>query len=322
MRFFAYIPALIALTCAFTAHAQQNFPTRPLRVIVFVPAGGGADLLARVMSQKLGDALGQTVVVDNRAGSGGVIATNLVAKAAPDGYTLLQAGITTHGIGPHVYSNLPYDPVKDFVPIVFSGTMPVFMMTHAQVPVKSVNELIALAKAKPNSISFGSPGTGSAPHLVGEMFKIATGIPSPHIPYKGSGTGAPAIAAGEVPLMFDAVAGHIAFIKSGRVRALAVTSAKRASQMPNVQTVQESGFPNFDVQSWYAVCTTAGTPAATLDKLNADIHSVLRTPEFQQRLSDLGIDVAPTSREELDQIIRAEIARWALVIKEAGIAQQ
>ena len=161
MKFFTVIPALAALICGATAHAQQDFPTRPLRVLVVVPAGGGADLLARVVSQKLGDALGQTVVVDNRPGSGGVIGANVVAKAAPDGYTLLHAGITTHGIGPHVYANLPYDPIKDFTPVVFSGTMPVFMMSNAQVPVKSVSEVIALAKAKPGGISFGSPGTGS-----------------------------------------------------------------------------------------------------------------------------------------------------------------
>src|SRR5512139_2957038 len=186
MKLVAALTALIALACAAPAHAQQNFPTRPLRIVVFIPAGGAADFLARVMAQKLGDLLGQTVVVDNRAGSGGVIGTNLVAKSAPDGYTLLQGGITTHGIGPSLYANLPYDPVKDFDPIIHSASMPVFLLSHVQVPVKSVSDLIALAKAKPGSISFGSPGAGSAPHMVGELFKIVTGIPTQHIPYKGS----------------------------------------------------------------------------------------------------------------------------------------
>ena len=166
---------MIALACGFAAHAQQSYPNRPVRVVVFVPAGGGADLLARIMGQKLGEALGQTVVVDNRAGMGGVIGTSLVAKAAPDGYTLLQGGITTHGIGPHHLSQPALRPVKDFVPIVLSGTLPIFLVVNAQVPAKSVSELIALAKAKPDSISFASPGTGSAPHLVGELFKIVTG---------------------------------------------------------------------------------------------------------------------------------------------------
>src|SRR5688572_19372510 len=238
----AWIAALAAFACGFAADAQQNYPNRPVRVVVFVPAGGGADLLARVMAQKLGEALGQTVVVDNRSGMGGVIGTSLVAKAAPDGYTLLQGGITTHGIGPHIYHNLPYDPIKDFVPVVLSGTLPVFLVVNAQVPVKSVSELVALAKAKPDGVSFASPGTGSAPHLVGELFKIVTGIPSVHVPYKGSGIGAPALAAGEVQFMFDAIAGHQPFIQSGRVRALAVTSPARLAAFPDILTMKELGF--------------------------------------------------------------------------------
>jgi tripartite-type tricarboxylate transporter receptor subunit TctC len=319
MKCFTWIPASIALTCAFTTHAQQNFPTRPLRVVVFVPAGGGADLLARVMSQKLADALGQTVVVDNRAGSGGVIATNIVAKAAPDGYTLLQAGITTHGIGPHVYSNLPYDPVKDFVPIVLSGTMPVFMMSNAQVPVKSVNEVIALAKAKPNSISIGSPGTGSAPHLVGEMFKMVTGIPSPHIPYKGSGTGAPALAAGEVPVMFDAVAGHQAFIRSGRVRALAVTSVSRVAAYPDVPTMKELGFAKVDGLVWYGLMAPAGTPKHIIAKLNAESNRVLAMQDLKDRLTASSIDTAGSTPEEFGNFVRAELDKWGPVVKAAGV---
>ncbi len=250
MKIFACVSALITLACSVAANAQTNYPNRPLRVVVFIPAGGGADLLARVMGQKLGDALGQTVVVDNRPGMGGVIGSNVVAKAAPDGYTLLQCGITTHGIGPHIYTDLPYDPVKDFAPVILSATLPIFLVANVQVPVKSVSELIALAKAKPGGISFGSPGTGSAPHLVGELFKIVTGIPSQHIPYKGSGTGAPAVAAGEVPIFFDAIAGHLPFIKSGRVKALAVTSAARLAAFADVPTMKEPGFPRVDAEVW------------------------------------------------------------------------
>ena len=284
MKFFTVIPALAALICGATAHAQQDFPTRPLRVVVFVPAGGGADLLARVVSQKLGDALGQTVVVDNRPGSGGVIGANVVAKAAPDGYTLLHAGITTHGIGPHVYANLPYDPIKDFTPVVFSGTMPVFMMSNAQVPVKSVSEVIALAKAKPGGISFGSPGTGSAPHLVGELFKIITSLPSQHIPYKGSGGGAPALAAGEVPIFFDAIAGHIPFIKSGRVKALATTSGARVAAFPDVPTMKELGLAKVDGMVWYGTLAPAGTPKHIITKLNVESNRVLAMQEVKDRL--------------------------------------
>lgn len=316
---FTWIPVAMELACGFAGHAQPAYPNRPVRVVVFVPAGGGADLLARVMSQKLGDALGQTVVVDNRAGTGGVIATNVVAKAAPDGYTLLQAGITTHGIGPHVYTNLPYDPVKDFTPIILSGTMPVFLIVNAQLPVKSVNELIALAKAKPDSISFASPGTGSAPHLVGELFKIVTGIPSPHIPYKGSGTGAPAVASGEVPIMFDAIAGHQAFIKLGRVKALAVTGAARLAAFSDIPTLKELGLGSVDGSVWYGLLAPAGTPKPVIAKLNAESRRVLALQDVKDRLAVAGIETAGGTPDEFGSFIRAELDKWGPVVKAAGV---
>ena len=319
MKLFAFISALLALACSFAANAQTNYPNRPLRVVVFIPAGGGADLLARVMGQKLGDALGQTVVVDNRAGMGGVIATNLVAKAAPDGYTLLQCGITTHGIGPHIYTNLPYDPVKDFAPVILSATLPVFLIVNAQVPVKSVSELIALAKAKPDSISFASPGTGSAPHLVGELFKIVTGIPSLHIPYKGSGTGAPALAGGEVQFMFDAIAGHQAFIKSGRVKALAVTSAARLAAFADIPTMKELGLGRVDGEVWYGLLAPAGTPRNIIAKLNTESRRVLAMQDLKDRLTVAGIDTAGSTPEEFGKFIRAELDKWGPVVKAAGV---
>ena len=319
MKLFAWIPALIALACGFAANAQTSYPNRPLRVVVFVPAGGGADLLARVMAQKLGDALGQTVVVDNRAGMGGVIATNLVAKAAPDGYTLLQGGITTHGIGPHIYTNLPYDPVKDFAPVILSATLPVFLVAHAQVPVKSVSELIALAKAKPTSINFASPGTGSAPHLVGELFKIVTDIPSQHIPYKGSGTGAPALAAGEVQFMFDAIAGHLPHIQSGRTKALAVTSPARLAAFADIPTMKEVGLARVDGEVWYGLLAPAGTPQSIITKLNAESRRVLAMQDLKDRLTVAGIDAAGGTPEDFGKFIRAELDKWGPVVKAAGV---
>ena len=318
-KLFAGIIAPLSLVCGFAAHAQQNYPNRPLRVVVFLPPGGAADVLARVMGQKLGDLLGQTVVIDNRPGSGGVIGTNVVAKAAPDGYTILHSGITTHGIGPHIYTNLPYDPVKDFVPIILSATMPVFLMSNSQVPVKSVAEVIALAKSKPAAVSFGSPGTGSAPHLVGEMFKIVTGIPSQHIPYKGSGTGAPALAAGEVPVFFDAVAGHQAFIKSGRVRALAVTSAARVSAYPDVPTMKEAGLPRIDGLVWYGFQAPAGTPKPIITRLNAESNRVLAMQDVKDKLTAVSIEAAGGTPEEFAKFIRAELDKWGPVIKTAGV---
>ena len=319
MKFLPCIPAFFALTCAFTANAQQNYPTRPLRVVVFLPPGGAADVLARVMGQKLGDLLGQTVVIDNRPGSGGVIGTNVVAKAAPDGYTILHSGITTHGIGPHLYTNLPYDPIKDFVPIVLAGSAPVFLMAYAQVPVKSVADVIALAKAKPAAISFGSPGTGSAPHLVGELFKIVTGIPSQHIPYKGSGTGAPALASGEVPVFFDAIAGHQAFVKTGRVRPLAVTGAARASAYPDVPTMKEAGVDKVDGSAWYGWQAPAGTPTYIIKKLNTETNRVLAMQDVKDRLAAASIDTLGGTPEAFSQFIRTELDKWGQVVKAAGI---
>lgn len=319
MKLSAALFAALAVFGTLPAQAQQSYPNRPLRIVVFIPAGGAADFLARVMAQKLGDSLGQTVVVDNRAGSGGVIATNLVSKSAPDGYTLLQAGITTHGIGPSMYANLPYDPVKDFAPIVLSATMPVFLMSHIQVPVKTVSDVIALAKAKPGTISFGSPGAGSAPHMVGELFKIVTNIPTQHIPYKGSGTGAPALAAGEVPIFFDAVAGHLPFIKTGRVRALAVTSAARVAAFPDVPTMKESGLEKIDGQVWYGLLAPAGTPRPVIAKLNAESVRILGMQDVKERLTTVSIDTAGGTPEEFGKFIRAELDKWAPVVKAAGV---
>ena len=314
-----WMPVLVALVCGSAVHAQQSYPNRPVRIIVFVPAGGGADLLARIMGQKLGEVLGQTVVIDNRAGMGGVIGTGIVAKAAPDGYTLLQGGITTHGIGPHIYSNLPYEPLKDFAPVILSATLPVFLVVNAQVPVKSVSELIALAKANPGGISWASPGTGSAPHLVGELFKIVTGIPSQHIPYKGSGTGAPALAAGEVQFMFDAIAGHQAFVRLGRVKALAVTSSARLAAFPDIPTMKELGYPRVDGTVWYGLLAPAGTPKPIIAKLNAESQRVLAMQEVKDRLTVAGIDAAGGTPEEFGKFIRAEFDKWGPVVKAAGV---
>jgi tripartite-type tricarboxylate transporter receptor subunit TctC len=271
------------------------------------------------MAQKLGEALGQTVVVDNRSGMGGVVGTSVVAKATPDGYTLLQGGITTHGIGPHIYPNLPYDPQKDFVPIVLSGTLPVFLVVNAQVPAKSVSELIALAKAKPDGVSFASPGTGSAPHLVGELFKIVTGIPSVHIPYKGSGIGAPALASGEVQFMFDGIAGHQAFIQAGRTRALAVTSPARLAAFPDIPTMKELGLPRVDGTVWYGLLAPAGTPKPILQKLNAESTRVLAMQDVKERLTRAGIDAGGGTPEEFGKFIRAEFDKWGPVVKAAGV---
>ena len=318
-RQYVWIPALIALACGSAANAQQNYPNRTVRVVMFLPAGGAGDLTARILAQKLSDAFGQNFIVDNRPGMGGVVGTSIVAKAAPDGYTLLANGITTHGIGPHVYSKLPYDPVKDFAPIVLSATMPIFLLVNAQVPVKSVSELIALAKAKPESINFASPGTGSAPHLVGELFKMVTGIPSQHIPYKGSATAAPDLMGGQVQFMFDAIAGHLGGIQSGRVKAFAVTGPARVAAFPDVPTMAEVGLPRVTGSVWYGLMAPAGTPKEIIAKLNAEANRTLAMHEVKDRMAVAGMQPAGGTPEAFGKFIGDELAKWGPVVKAAGV---
>ena len=296
----------------------QNYPARPVRLIVTVPPGGAADLVARVMAQKLGDALGQTFVVDNRAGGGGQIAADTVAKAAPDGYTTLLASITTHGIGPHIYAKLPYDPVKDFAPVCLYATMPMIMVANAQLPVKNVPELIALAKAKPNTISFASSGSGGAPHLVGELFKNVTGAPIQHVPYKGSAPGAADVAGGQVQLMFDAIAPHLPHLKSGRTKVLAAISPARLPIAPDAPTMTELGFGKVAASIWYGMMVPAGTPKALIAKLNAESNKALAMNDVKERLSGAGIDTAGGTPEDYAKFVRDELAKWGPVVKASG----
>lgn len=318
MKRFSYtLIVLPLLTPAITAHAQ-NYPLRPVRMIVTVPPGGAADLVARVMAQKLGDSMGQTFVVDNRGGGGGQIAAETVAKASPDGYTVLLGSITTHGIGPHMYSKLPYDPVKDFAPIALYATMPMLMVANAQLPVKNVPELIALAKAKPNSISFASSGSGGAPHLVGELFKSVTGAPIQHVPYKGSAPGAADVAGGQVQLMFDALAPHLPHLKAGRTKVLAAISPARLPIAPEAPTMTELGYPKIAASIWYGLMAPAATPRAIIMKLNAESNRALALAEVKERLAAGGIDTAGGSPEDFTKFIRDEMAKWGPVVKASG----
>ncbi len=314
-----WLLAVLLFVCGLPSYAQQNYPTRTVRVVVFLPAGGAGDVTARIVSQKLGDALGQNFIVDNRPGMGGVIGTNIVAHAAPDGYTLLACGITTHGIGPHIYTKLPYDPVKDFAPVILSSTMPIFLLVNAQVPVKSVSELVALAKSKPEAVNFASPGTGSAPHLVGELFKSVTGIPSQHIPYKGSGSAAPDLVGGHVQFMFDAIAGHLAGVQSGRVKAMAVTGPSRVSAFPDTPTMAEVGYPQVTGSVWYGLLAPAGTPKAIIAKLNTEANRALTMQDVKDRMAGAGMYPAGGTPEEFGNFIRAELDKWGPIVKAAGV---
>lgn len=300
----------------------QAFPIKPVRYVVPYSPGSSPDIVARLVGDRLARIWGQQMIVDNRVGVAGVLGAAYAAKAPPDGYTLLQCNVGSNAIALSLYAKVPYDQVRDFVPITRIGNMPNIFVVHPSVPFRTAKEMVAYARANPGKLTYSSGLPGVSPQLSVELLKLLAKVDIVNIPYK---LGAQAIGdtiGGQVPINSSNLPVTISPLQAGRLRALAVTGAKRAAQLPDVQTVQESGFPGYDVQSWYGVCAPAGTPVAILDKLNADFHSVLRAQDIHQRLYELGIDVALTSRDEFDQHIRAEITRWAQVIKDARIPQQ
>ena len=271
------------------------------------------------MGQKLSDALGQTFVVDNRGGGGGQIAAEIVAKAAPDGYTLLQSSITTHGIGPHVYPKLLFDPVKDYAPVILYATMPMIIVANTQVPVKTVKEMVALAQAKPGGYAFASSGSGGAPHLVGELFKSVTHINIRHIPYKGSGPAAIDVGSGQVAFAFDAIAPHLPHIKAGRTRILGAISPNRLAMFPEVPTLIESGYPQVAASIWYGMMAPAGVSPAIVTRLNNEVNRALGLQDVKERMAGAGIDAAaPNTSQDFAKFIRNELAKWGPVVKAAG----
>ncbi len=311
--------SLLALGAVAPAAAQQTYPSRPVRVIVTVQPGGAADFIARVVGQKLGDAMGQAFVVDNRSGRGAVVGAEPVAKAAPDGHTALLASITTHGIGPHMYKQLPFDPVKDFAPVGLYASMPLIVVINAQLPVKSVADLIALAQSKPGSVNFASGGVGGAPHLVGELFKLISGAPIQHIVYKGSAPAAAELAGGQVQVMFDAIAPQLPHLKSGRSRIIAVINTTRLPIAPEAPTMIELGMPKIAGSVWYGLVVPTGTPKAIINRLNAESNRILAMPEIKERMAGVGIETTGGSPEEFAKFIQDEIAKWGPVVKAAGI---
>lgn len=310
--------ACFIIAAAQCAGAQTDaFPSRPLHLVVTVPPGGAADFIARLVGARVGELLGQQVVVENRGGAGGTIAADAVAKASPDGYTLLQNSITTHGIGPHLYSKLPYDPVRDFAPVSMLATLPLIMAINADLPVRSVNELIAYSKK--SALSFASSGNGGAPHMAGELFKSVTGVDMLHVPYKGSGPAVQDLIGGRVQIMFDAAPSLIAHVKSGKLRVLAAASAQRNRLLPEVPTFAELGFPRISVALWYGVLAPAATPPATIEKLNRAFTRALLAPDVHERLLAQGADPAPGSPEAFAAFMQEEMAKWAPVVKQAGV---
>src|SRR5262245_36651777 len=302
-----------------TLRAQDTYPTRPIQLVVPVPPGGAADFIARTVGAKLADSLGQSVVISNRGGAGGTIASAGVAKADPDGYTLLLNSITTHGIGPHLSASRPYDPAKDFLPIILLAKLPLIMTVNASVPATSVQEVIALAKAQPGSLAFASSGNGGAPHLAGELFKRMTGTDLLHVPYRGSGPAVVDLVAGRTAIMFDAAPSLLPFVQADKLRPLAAASAQRNRLMPDIATFAELGFPGMEISLWYGIVAPHGTPLAIVRKLNAELVKVLAIPEVRETLARQGAEATPGTPEQFAAFMREEHARWGAVVKDAGI---
>jgi tripartite-type tricarboxylate transporter receptor subunit TctC len=311
------ISILISLLWAAAGGAMaQDYPNRPVRIIDPFSAGGGSDVLARIAAQKLTERLGQTFVVENRAGGGGHIGADAVAKSPSNGYTLLVAGVP-HAIGMTLYRKLPYDMAKDLAPISQIATFPSLIAVHPSLPVKSVKELLALAKARPGELNYGA-NPGSPNHLAMELFNTMGKVKMVHVGYKGAGPVVIDLVAGQLHLASLGVPSVWPQVQAGRVRVIAVTSTKRTPLLPDVPTVSESGLPGYDVSSWYGMYAPAGTPGAIISRLNAELASAMKSSDVIERLSSLGAQAAPTSAEEFGRITRNEIKRWAVVVKESG----
>jgi len=297
--------------------AQATYPSKPIRMIVPYPPGGPTDVLGRIVAQKLSESLGQQVVVENRPGASGMIGSEMVAKAAPDGYTLLT-NASIHVINPSLYAKMSFDALRDFAPVSLIAQVPLILVVNPALPVKSVQELIALGKAQPNRLNFGSSGNAAAPHLAGESFKIATGIQMQHVPYKGSAPALTDLIGGQVQLIFDSMPSAMPHVKSGKIRALAVTTAKRSPTVPDLPTIAESGVPGFDISTWYGVWAPAGTPKDIVSKVAAEMAKALQQPAVRERLAALGAEPVGNTPEEFAAYCQAELAKWSRIVRESG----
>jgi len=320
-RHWLALMAALALGAALspaTARADAaNWPTRPIRLVVGYAAGGATDVLARIVALKMGEQLGQAVIVDNRAGANSNVGAEVVAKAAPDGYTLYVYTIA-NTINATLYGKLGYDPQKDFEPIGMIAKIPNILMVNPKLPVQSVADYVRFAKSSPNGITFASSGSGSSIHLSGEMFKMQAHLNMLHVPYRGSAPAVSDLLGGQVQSMFDNTPSSLPHVKAGRLRAIAITSAQRSPLLPDVPTVAESGYPGFDVQSWFSLAAPAGTPRPVIDRLNAALNKSLGAPDVRQRLLDLAATPEPGTPEQARAFATAEIKRWREVVKQSG----
>jgi tripartite-type tricarboxylate transporter receptor subunit TctC len=309
------LSVLTASVLAAGGASAQSWPQRPVKIVVTFPTGGAPDILARILSERA--QLGQPMVVDNKPGAGGNIGADIVAKSAPDGYSIVMGTVGTHSINGAIYAKMPYDMVRDFAPVALVASTPNLLVVNNNLPVKTINELIAYMKANPNKLSFGSPGVGTSVHVAGELFKTMTGTSMTHVPYKGRQFAIPDLVGGSIQLMFDNMPSALPMASEGKIRPIAVTSAKRSPAAPDIPTVAES-VPGFEATSWFAVFAPAATPKAVIDRLNAEIRRVYNLPDIKERLAKLGLDPILSSPEELARYQAAEIDKWAKVVKASG----
>ena len=318
-RALAWVLGGLAAVAATAASAQGAYPNRPVRVIVPFAAGGTTDIFARFAADKLSQSLGQQFIVENRGGAGGNIGTDAVAKAAPDGYTLVMGTVGTHAINASLYAKMPFDPLTDFEAVAFAAGVPNLMVVNPNnVKAKTVKDFIAEAKASSKKFTMASSGNGTSIHLSGELFKQLTGVEMPHVPYRGSGPAINDLVGGQVDVMFDNLPSCIEQARAGNLRAIAVTSAQRSPALPDVPTIAESGLPGFEASSWFALFAPKGTPPEITGKLNAEVRKAFAMPDLQKRVADLGGEIRPMSTDELMAYVRAEHAKWATVVKASG----
>ena len=305
------------LACAVVANAQ-DYPNRPIHLIVPVPPGGGVDLLSRAIGQKISTSMGVPVVIDNKPGASAVLGTEALARSAPDGYTIMM-GYSAHATNPLFTANLPYDTQKDFTPIIFVGYIPLILVTPADSGFKSVTDIISEAKAKPGQIQYASGGAGAGAHLSGELLKYLAHIDLIHVPYKGNAPALNDVIGGHVPIMFDTITTALPHVKSGKLRALAVTSAKRSPLAPEVPSMVEAGLPNFEISAWYMVLGPKGMPPAVVQRLNTEINKAIQDPEIRAQLGSQGVDFVGGTPQEAATFLNSEIERWAKVVKATGM---
>jgi tripartite-type tricarboxylate transporter receptor subunit TctC len=295
----------------------QSYPNKPVTFVVPFPPGSGNDVIARIIGEKLTASLGQPVVVENRLGAGGSIAAEMVAKAAPDGHTIFIAS-TSHAINAHVIK-VSYDLIKDFAPVILVGTLPYVLVVPVSVPAKSIKELVALAKSKAGELNYASSGTGSTPHLLGEMLKMAGGVDIVHVPYKGTPQALSDLLGGRVQILFTTMATGLPHVKAGKLAALGVAGIKRNSALPDVPTMAEAGYPTLDVSTWFAILAPAGTPKGIVTRLNTEIVKILSMPDVKERLTNQGVEPSGSTSEELATFLKADVARWGKVVKDSGV---